>query len=40
LLKYLKTPGTFAADELDNFRKSEIGALCLKLIKKDEDYTQ
>jgi hypothetical protein len=39
-MRYVKTSSVFAVEELDNFKKSEIGKLCLKLIKKDEEYTQ
>ena len=40
LQKEMKSPCFFPSEELSNFKKSERGHLCIKLIRKDEEYTQ
>ena len=36
----MKSPCMFPKEDIDNFRKSERGNLCMKLVRKDEEYTQ
>jgi hypothetical protein len=39
VIKESKSPHLFALDEINNFKMSEKGGLCMKLIRKDEEYT-